>query len=391
MQARHLDNQLRTHFKNSRETLILLGARQVGKTTILQKIFPQAESFSLDNESTRSILERYDISAYKQLIRNPQSTVIIDEIQELSDPGRAAKIIYDQLPSVRLIVTGSSALNIKNKTSESLAGRKIDYHLYPLTLSEYLVQQNLEPELSLSLFTKLTSSKNMQHTSIIKPYDHQALLSRFLLFGGYPAILNNSNSERYLNNMVDSVILKDLLDLKLLEEKRAALSLLKLLAHQIGNLINYAELAGRLEIDQRTVKRYIELFEASYIIFRLTPYTAKGRDEIGKAPKIYFWDLGLRNALINNFAPTESRGDFGQLFENFVIADLLKKNVYQGDQYQFHYWRTGSGSEVDLVLTKHDQLLAFEIKSHNRRINRAFLSRYPHARLKVISQNNYWV
>lgn len=317
--------------------------------------------------------------------------MIIDEIQELRDPGRAAKIIYDQMPNIHLILTGSSALNIKNKTSESLAGRKIDYHLYPLTLNEYLVQQNYESQLSLSPFSSFVQHNKTTRSEIIKPYDHTSLLSQLLLYGSYPAVQDSPHPISYLKNLVDSVIFKDLLDLQLLEDKRSALSLLQLLAHQIGNLINYSELASRLDIDQRTVKRYIELFEQSYIIFRLTPYSTNSRDEIGKSPKIYFYDLGLRNALIDNFSPVNSRGDYGQLLENFVISDFFKANIYSQSSYHFHYWRTQSGSEVDLVLVKHDQLLAFEIKSRTRRINRSFISRYPQASLQVISSDNYWV
>ena len=260
---RHLDQAISTHFNTYKEALVLLGARQVGKTTILKKIFPHALYLSVDNESTRGILERYDVSAYRQLLTTDTLTIIIDEIHELDNPGRAAKIFYDQLSNFQLILTGSSAFNIKNKTSESLAGRKIEYQLFPLTLSEYLIQQGLESELSFPFFN--TINQPLPKTEIIKPYDNQAILNNILVYGQYPAMLSHPSQPNYLRNLVDSVIFKDLVDLQLLENKQAALSLLKLLAHQIGSLVNYSELANRLGIDSRTVKRYIELFELSFI------------------------------------------------------------------------------------------------------------------------------
>lgn len=183
-----------------------------------------------------------------------------------------------------------------------------------------------------------------------------------------------------------------LVELSLLENKSAALSLLKLLAYQVGSLVNYAELASKLSIGARTVKRYIELFEQSFIIFTIKPYSSRKRDEIAKMPKVYFHDVGLRNALINNFEPIENRGDAGQLFENFVMSEFLKYNYYGNFGYSFNYWRTKSGSEVDLVLSKPEHgTIAVEIKSKSQRINRSFISRYPKSRIAVVSKDNYWV
>ncbi|MEI8232814.1 MAG: ATP-binding protein [bacterium] len=387
MIQRHLDKALSTHFDRYKEAIILLGARQVGKTTILKRLFQGATYLTLDNESTRNILERYDVSAYQQLVIDTSNVLIVDEIQELSDPGRCAKIFYDQFPQIHLILTGSSALNIKNKTSESLAGRKIDYNIYPLTLSEYLVQTNLEKELSLSPIMDIIAGKNPQE--IIRPYDYHAIIENILIYGQYPAMLTHPKRNLYLNNLVSSTIFKDLLELELLENKRAAHSLLKLLAHQIGNLINYAELATRLNIDSRTVKRYIELFEQSYIIFRLYPYSTNKRDEIGKSPKIYFHDLGVRNALVGDWSPLQSRGDAGALFENFVISELNKYLHYSQLDYNFNYWRTTNGAEVDLVISNPSQVVAIEIKSKARRVNQSFVIRYPGSRQIVITPENF--
>lgn len=390
MIIRHLDEALSEHFHKYKEVLVLLGARQVGKTTIIKRIFPQADYLVVDNEPIKNALERYDPAVYKQLLNANSDFVVVDEIHKLSDPGRAAKIFFDQLPQYKLIITGSSAFNIKNKASESLAGRKIDYHLYPLSLSEYLVQNGIEDKLSFLSFEKLIMDEKTGE--IFKPYDRKAILNNILVYGLYPAMQSHPSDSVYLINLIDSVVFKDLVELSLLENKSAALSLLKLLAHQIGSLVNYAELASKLGIGAKTVKRYIELFEQSFILFTIKPYTSRKRDEMAKMPKVYFYDLGLRNALINNFEPVETRGDAGQLFENFIVSEFLKYNYYGNFGYSFNYWRTKSGSEVDLVLSKPgQQTIAVEVKSQQQRVNQAFISRYPESRIVVISKDNYWV
>lgn len=390
MIIRHLDQALADHFAKYNEVLVLLGARQVGKTTILKRIFPDACYLVVDNEPVKNSLEHFDPAVYKQLLDIGSGVVVLDEIHKLSDPGRAAKIFFDQLPEYKLIITGSSAFNIKNKASESLAGRKVDYHLYPLSLSEYLVQKGLENSLSFQPMDNLL--KGEKRGKIFKQYDHEAILNNILVYGLYPAMQSHPSDSVYLTNLIDSVVFKDLVELSLLENKSAALSLLKLLAYQIGSLVNYAELASKLGIGARTVKRYIELFEQSFILFTIKPYTSRKRDEISKMPKIYFYDTGLRNALINNFEPIEGRGDAGQLFENFVVSEFLKYNGYGNFGYNINYWRTKGGSEVDLVLSKanHDTI-AVEIKSKPQRINQAFISRYSESRMAVITKDNYWV
>lgn len=390
MIIRHLDQALNDHFAKYKEVLVLLGARQVGKTTILKRIFPNAHYLIVDNEPVKNALEHYDPTVYKQLLGAGSNTIVVDEIHKLSDPGRAAKIFFDQLPEYKLIITGSSAFNIKNKASESLAGRKIDYHLYPLSLSEYLVQNGLENVLSFQSVENLLNGEKTKE--IFKQYDYKALLNNILVYGLYPAMQSHPSDSIYLTNLIDSVIFKDLVELSLLENKSAALSLLKLLAYQIGSLVNCAELSSKLGISARTVKRYIELFEQSFIIFTIKPYSTRKRDEIAKMPKIYFYDTGLRNALINNFEPAESRGDVGQLFENFIVSEFLKYNYYGGFGYSFNYWRTKSGSEIDLVLNKPGhETIALEIKNKSQRTNQAFVSRYPKSKIVVISKDNYWV
>lgn len=362
----------------------MLGARQVGKTTILKKIFPQAQYLSVDTEPVRDVFNRYDPDAYKQILKPGSTYVVIDEIHKLSDPGRAAKIFYDQIPEHKLIITGSSAFNIKNKASESLAGRKIEYRLYPLTFTEYLVQKGVVDSFSTLFLEKFEKDR-------VYPFDLSSILDNILVYGLYPEMVSRPSDPVYLTNLVDSVVFKDLLDLRLIENREGALNLLKLLAHQIGSLVNYSDLSNRSGIDVKTIARYIGLFEQSFILFKVLPYSTEQRDEIGKMPKIYFYDLGLRNALIENFQPVNNRADGGHLFESFVISEILKTNYYGDFGYKLNYWRTKQGSEMDLVLSKSDgQLRGIEIKSSARTGGLAFLNRYPQAKIITVTKQNFY-
>lgn len=388
---RHLDHALITHVGTLKEVIILLGARQVGKTTMLRRLFPQAQYATVDNEHVRSILDRYDITAYRELVPHGTTMLVLDEVHLLKDPGRAVKILYDQMPGIRLIVTGSSSLWIKNRVTESLAGRKVDYHLFPLTMSEYLVQTGSTDNLFHPVLRHADSGLDFPIERAY-PFDIQALTHLAMRYGLYPATIGHPQKELYLKNLVDSVVFRDLLELSLLENRVAARNLLRLLAYQIGNLVNITELAGKLSIDAKTVRRYLTLFEQSFIVFTLPPYSKNGRKEIGKMAKVYFFDCGLRNALIDNFQPLEVRADQGALFENLVVSEIYKASIYGGFGYRLHFWRTTDGSEVDLVLVKGDTLTGLEIKSSSRgtgRTNRAFLHRYPSATLTTITPNNY--
>lgn len=386
---RHLDSKIKNHFNKYKQILILLGSRQVGKTTIIKKIFSEANYLLVDNEPIRKILESYDIEVYKTFIKDLKKPLIIDEIHLLSNPGRAAKIIYDQIPGIKLIITGSSSFHIKNKTGESLAGRKIDYYLFPLTFSEYLVQTEIENKLNFNIFNNIIKD-NSKYQEKNYLFSIEDILEKLLIYGQYPYIINNPGDEKYLLNFVDSLVFKDIVDLNLIENKKLAKDLLILLARQSSNLINYSQIAIDLKADQRTIKRYIEIFEQSFIIFRLFPFAKNKKIEISKSPKIYFYDTGIRNALIGDFSSINIRADKGALFENFIISEIIKQNKYLDKNYNVYYWRNKQGSEIDLVLENKDKLFAVEIKYKFKSINKAFKNRYQEASVKLISSKNFY-
>lgn len=383
---RYLDKEISEHFKNYNEVLILLGPRQVGKTTLLQRVFPSADYYLVDNEPIRKLLESYDANVYSTIVK-PGQILILDESHLLSNPGRMAKIFYDNFPGIRLVLTGSSSFHLKKGTQESLAGRKIDYHLFPLSFDEYLFQNKLEKNLGFQIFESIL---NKDKKTSIKLYDLKAITGNTLIFGLYPNVINHPQDTLYLKNFVDSIIFKDILGIGLIENQRVARDLLRLLAYQIGNLINYSELATKLGADQRTIKRYIEIFEESFLIYRVYPFLQNPRDEVVKSAKIYFVDVGIRNTILDDFRDIDFRTDAGALFENFIFSEVIKSNAYLKTGYKIQYWRTKQGSEVDLILSRNNEIHAVEIKLNKKRVNTSFLKRYPQASFKTLSIENFY-
>jgi hypothetical protein len=385
---RHLSHILSDHIASRHQAIVLTGPRQVGKTTLLKTLFPHAAYFSCDDEAIKQFLNSHSTSTYRG--RLPQSGIIVlDEVQYLDDPGRVGKLIYDNFPESQLIITGSAGLTIKNKHTESMAGRMFSYELFPLTFSEYLTQINTPGEsINYQVWDHLIANTHPKPKRYM--YDIKSVLSRLLVYGLYPALIGDPEPSMYLSNLVSTVIFRDLLDLNLIEDKTKAIKLLTLLAHQIGQLISMAELGHASGLDQRTVARYLTLFQESYLITLLYPYSQRERDVLSKRPKVYFYDTGLRNALIGNFSPLDTRLDTGHLFENFIIMEAIKAKSYQNDPSKLFYWRTKQGSEMDLVIRQNQHLFGIEVKWNKGRNNLAFSSRYPEAKTKIINQENYY-
>lgn len=383
---RYIDKKIEGHFKKYKQALVFLGGREVGKITLLQRLFPDAKYLLLDEDPIRKTLETYNLDSYRQIIQNSKQ-IILDELHLLSDPGRAVKIIYDQVPDIQIIVTGSSALHIKNKTGESMAGRAINYQLYPLTFSEYLFQNNVIESMDSVVLNKILKN---DEGIVAKTFDQSYMLESFLLYGSYPNIVNIPQDRAYLENLAETAIFKDIIELNLIDDRAKAKELLKLLAYQIGNLISYSEIGGKIGLSVKKVQKYIEIFEQSFLLYRVYPFSKNKRMEIAKTPKIYFWDLGLRNALIKNFDSLNVRSDSGAMFENFVINEVKKLIDYEGLSYDVNYWRLKSGAEVDLVLSSHRETIGCEIKMKKGRVSAAFTGRYPDAKTQIVTSENFY-
>lgn len=355
---------------NDNKTLLIFGARQTGKTTLLKMMFPpdnQTLWLYGDNQETHHMLAERSVSSYKALFAK-YKTIVIDEAQYVNEIGRIIKIFTDQLPNIKIVATGSSAFDLANKTAEPLTGRKWEYQLYPLSFSEMCNHHGLVEESN--------------------------LLPHRLIYGYYPEVVVQSGNEReILKTITNSYLYKDLLVWSNLQHADILVKLLQNLALQLGNEVSYLELSRQLGIDRGTVERYLDLLEKTFVIFRLASFSRNHRTELKKAKKIYFHDLGIRNALIANFSPLELRSDKGALWENFLIAERKKMNAYENLWANEYFWRTAAQAEVDYIEERDGRLFAYEFKWNPRKAKKeapkSFLSAYPHVSFQTISRENF--
>lgn len=326
-------------FKN--KAIVLIGARQIGKTTLLHHFlsgFSDTLFLDGDDRVTRALLANPSTEEIKSIIGN-HKIVFIDEVQRMDTIGLTSKIIVDQFKEVQLILSGSTAFDIKNKTSESLTGRKWEFTMFPITWKE--------------LETTVGYVKSMQQ------------LDLRLVYGMYPEIITHPSEEKErLKQLVDSYLYNDLLAFATIKKPDVLEKLLKALAFQMGNEVSLNELAQLLQVDKNTVANYIQILEKGYVIFTLPGFNRNLRNELKFAKKIYFWDNGVRNTIINNFNPMESRNDQGELWENFIIAERMKKNNYENPWAESYFWRTTTQQEIDYVEVCNEKVAAFEIKNN---------------------------
>ena len=322
----------------SNKAIMLLGPRQVGKTTLIKSILNDKSFLFLDGDD-RTItkkLSTIDTSGLRRLI-GEHSIVFIDEAQKIPNIGNTLKIITDQFTHVKLFVSGSSSIDIHQHTQESLTGRKYELELFPISWNEF-----------------------EQHFGYL---ESESQLENRMIFGMYPDVINEFQREKKtLINLTESLLYKDVLSLTGIRKPEILDRLLTALALQIGSEVSYNELAQLLGIDKNTVAKYINLLERSYVIFSLTSYSRNLRNEIKNSRKIYFYDNGIRNAIINNFAPIELRTDKGALWENFLIAERIKHNAYRQHYCKSFFWRTHSQQEVDYLEIADGIMSAFEFK-----------------------------
>lgn len=325
------------------KAIILIGPRQVGKTTLILKILENKAHLFLngDDAVVRNTLESANTETLKQII-GQHNIVFIDEAQRIEGIGLLSKIITDQIKNVQLILSGSSAFQISNALNEPLTGRKWEYNLYPLCWEE------------------------IENTIGYIASEQQ--LEQRLLYGFYPDIVNAQGEEKeLLQQLVNSYLYKDLLSLSNIKKPRELESLVQALALQIGNEVNYSELAQTVGLDQKTVKSYIQLLEQGFVIFRLTSYSKNLRNEIKKNDKVYFWDVGVRNAVIGNFSSFDMRMDKGALWENFLVSERKKQLGYKNPFRKAYFWRTTQQQEVDFVETYENKVFGYEFKWNKKK------------------------
>lgn len=351
--------------------LLLYGPRQAGKTTLLQSLRRNLEGktrilyLNADLAEERSVIDTTSLVQLEQLL-GQADLLFLDETQRLADPGLTLKIIYDHFsPRLRVLATGSSSLNLKNKVSDALTGRYLDFTLYPFSWAE------------------VAAGREAAENKVLRQRQAQDLLPVALLYGAYPEVfLQNSpqTKQTMLAKIVESYLFKDILSFNRVRFSETLVNLARALAYQIGGEVNESELAGRLKIDRKTVANYLDLLEQTFVIVKVHPFAGNQRREVGRHYKVYFLDLGLRNALIGDFNPLEVRADAGALWENFIIAERIKKAANQNEPLVRHFWRTFGGAEVDWIEKRVDRpLQAFEFKFRAGILSRgahSFTARY---------------
>jgi predicted AAA+ superfamily ATPase len=353
----------------SGKAIIIMGARQVGKSTLLDTIFHDKKDIlwmTGDDLDVQELFSQMTSTRLKALL-GATKILIIDEAQRIPDIGLRLKLITDQIKEVQVIATGSSSFELASKVNESLAGRKREFRMYPISFSEMVSHTNLLEELR--------------------------LIPHRMIYGYYPEVVSNPGNEAViLKELSDSFLYKDILSFESINKPDKIVRLLKALAFQIGNQVSYNEVGQLVGLDSKTVERYIDILEKSYIIFRLGSFSRNLRNELKSSRKIYFWDLGIRNLLIGNLAQVENRTDAGALWENFIIAERLKRNSYNGSIAQYWFWRTQQQKEIDYLEEVDGQLEAFEFKWNDKRANvrvpESFAKAYPYAMFHVITPKN---
>ena len=352
----------------SHKAIILMGARQVGKSTLLQLLLGQRQDvlwLNGDNNDVQALFTAISAERIHSLM-GTKRILVIDEAQRISNIGVQLKIIIDQLPNIQVIATGSSSFELASKVNEPLTGRKREFKLFPLAFSEMV-----------------------EHSSLI---EELRLVPHRLVYGYYPEVVENPGQEAaILKELTDSYLYRDILTLDKVAKSDKLVLLLKALAMQIGSQVSYNELSGLVGIDAKTIERYITILEQSYIIFRLGSFSRNLRNELKFSKKIYFWDMGIRNAIIGNFSLVETRSDIGAMWENFAIAERMKQINYRHPFAQSYFWRTKQQTEIDYIEEQDGSLQAFEFKWNEHKSPRcpaAFSTAYPNATFSVVTPSN---
>jgi len=353
------------------KAIIIYGPRQVGKTTlceeIISKLGKKTLSINADEQRFVDVLSSRDSRKLLELVKGYE-VFFLDEAQRIPEIGVNLKILIDKMPELKIIATGSSSFELAQNISEPLTGRKWTYHLYPIA------QIELKDDLNI--------------------FELKAQLEERLIWGAYPDVFNldgNHLKERHIRGLASDYLYKDILIVANIKNSDVLRRLIKLLAFQIGNQMSSNELATQLGVSKETVMSYLDLLEKTFVIFKVSGFSRNLRKEVTKMPKYYFYDLGIRNAVIDNFKPISERNDIGQMWENFIISERKKRNEYL-QQGQFPYfWRTYTGAEIDYLEETGQNLFAYEIKWRNKKAKApmSWNKAYPEAKWQLINQENY--
>ncbi len=368
---RKIEEAIINSIKESNAIIVVYGARQVGKTTLINEIIRQInlKSLKINAEELKynSIFSSRDLEEMKSVTEG-YDLLFIDEAQTIENIGINIKILHDALPKLQIILSGSSSFDLSNKIKEPLTGRTKTFMLFPIAFSE------------------------LNHT--LNSFELKEQLTESLIIGGYPKLFSlNSKKGRiaHLGELASAYLYKDVLAYAKIKHANKLYDLLRLLAFQIGSTVSIHELSKNLKVSSETVERYIDLLEKSFIIFRLSGFSRNLRKEISKQDKIFFYDLGIRNAIINNFAPLEDRTDKGQLWENFLISERLKQTHYNAHHKQMYFWRTYTGAELDYIEEFDGELYAYEFKWGTKIPNapKSWLENYKKAAYDYVNRENF--
>ncbi len=366
MYSRYLSDIIKKRI-GSGKAIVVTGPRQVGKTTLIESILEKTNYLLLDGDDpkTRTLLREPNTEQIRAILGN-YKFVFIDEAQRIEGIGLTMKIITDRFKDVQLFASGSSSFDLSNKINEPLTGRKWEYCLFPISWEEY-----------------------ENHHGFL--YAEQQLENR-LLYGFYPDVLNNSGDEiNVLRNLMNSYLYRDILSYADIRKPEVLDKLVQALALQVGNEVNYSELAQIVNVDKNTINKYIDILQKGYVIFKLQSFSRNIRNEIKTNRKIYFYDNGIRNMIIGNFNPLELRTDKGALWENFLISERVKQIEYKQSLAHIYFWRTKQQQEVDFVEEKSGQIYGYEFKwnkKKNSRLPKTFTEAY-NAVSMVIDKDNF--
>ena len=369
MIARTIEKAIQADF-SKKKVIVLLGPRQVGKTTILdmlQKTDTRCLRMNCDDMDDSMLLEDKSTTELKELLSD-YDMVFIDEAQRVHNIGLVLKKIGDLKLDTQVVVTGSSSLSLADDINEPATGRLLEHRLYPLSLRE-LADETSERE-------------------------QQRLLENRLVYGLYPEVVTiPSNAKRTLMTLTNNYLYKDLLSYKGIKKPDLLQKLVRALALQLGDEVSYNELSNMLGVDKETVENYISLLEKCFVVFRLDSYSRNLRNEIKKGKKVYFYDNGVRNAVLSNFAPLDMRNDVGALWENLMVSERVKHNAYNGSYAQLYFWRTHDQKEIDLVEIEDGMMRTYEFKWNPKKMPSppaSFATAYPDASFSVITPDVVW-